>query len=152
MAIPCIRYLKTPSQQSSVYDYFLYTIPQDTFTTVHCLLLCPVNDTSRHPYNSSLFMAIPCIRYLKTPLQPSSVYGYFLYTIPQDTLTTVLCLWLFPVYDTSRHPYNSPLFMQFHVYDISRHPYNSPLFMQFPVYNTSRHPYNSPLFMAISCI
>ena len=111
MTMSCIRYLKTPLQQFTVYCYSLYTIPQDTVTTVLCLWLYPVYDTSRHPYNLPPFMAISCIRYLKAPLQPSSVYGYFLYTIPQDTLTTVHCLWLYHVYDTSRHPYNSPLFM-----------------------------------------
>ena len=92
MTMSCMRYLKTPLQQFTVYDYFLYTIPQDNLATVHCLRVCPVNDTLRHPYNSSLFMAFPCIRYLKTPSQQSSVYDYFLYTIPQYNLATVHCL------------------------------------------------------------
>ena len=111
MTMSCICYLKTPLQQFTVYDYVLYTIHQDTLTTVHCLWLYPVYDTSRHPYNSLLFMAISCIRYLKTPLQQFTAYGYFLYTIHQDTLTTDHCLWLFPVYDTSIHPFNRPPFM-----------------------------------------
>ena len=111
MTMSCIPYIKTPIQQSTVYDYTLYTILQDTLTTVFCLWLFPVYDTSRHPYNSSLLMAISCIRYIKTLLQQTTVYGYFLYTIPQYILSTDHCLWVHPVYNTSRHPYNSPLFM-----------------------------------------
>ena len=100
MTIHCSSYMNMPLECSLLHVSATYTITQDVF------------------YDCPLLMAMPCIRYLNMPLQMSTVYDCSLYTIAQhaltvhaqDTLTTVHCLWLYPVYDSSRHPYNSPLF------------------------------------------